>query len=127
MPYCKNNMVYLAFLLGFVFVNAVLFISRSIQYRESNWYTIFARACGKYFSKVVKTTIIANLLGQCLNFNCAFILVLMLRRCITFLRTRGYGSILPLDQHIYFHKIAGWLIFGYSFWHSLMHTFNFCK
>jgi len=55
MPYCKNNMVYLTFLLGFVFVNAVLFISRAIQYRESNWYTIFARACGKYFSKVVKT------------------------------------------------------------------------
>ncbi|XP_050305865.1 NADPH oxidase 5 [Anthonomus grandis grandis] len=107
-PYWKNNMVYLTFLFGFLLVNVALFISRSIQYRHSNWFTIFARAC-----------------GQCLNFNCAFILVLMLRRCITFLRTRGYGSVLPLDQHIYFHKITGWLIFGYSFWHSIMHTCNF--
>ncbi|KAH1015243.1 hypothetical protein HUJ05_013005 [Dendroctonus ponderosae] len=108
MPYIRNNMIYLIFLFGFIMVNCVLFVSRSIQYRNSNWYTIFARAC-----------------GQCLNFDCAFILVLMLRRCITFLRTRGYGSLLPLDQHIYFHKVTGWLIFGLSFWHSLMHTFNF--
>ncbi|XP_066245724.1 NADPH oxidase 5 isoform X1 [Euwallacea similis] len=106
--YIKNNLVYLTFLFAFLLINAMLFISRAIEYRNFNWYTIFARAC-----------------GQCLNFNCAFILVLMLRRCITFLRTRGYGSILPLDQHIYFHKIAGWLIFGYSFLHSVMHTFNF--
>ncbi|KAF7267617.1 hypothetical protein GWI33_019109 [Rhynchophorus ferrugineus] len=107
-PYIRNNLVYLAFLLGFIMVNAALFVSRAFQYRESNWYTIFARAC-----------------GQCLNFDCMFILVLMLRRCITFLRTRGYGSVLPLDQHIYFHKLTGWLIFGFSFWHSAMHVFNF--
>ncbi|CAH1124314.1 unnamed protein product [Ceutorhynchus assimilis] len=107
-PYLRNNLVYLIFLFGFILVNLGLFFSRSIQYRDSNWFTIFARAC-----------------GQCLNFDCAFILILMLRRCITFLRTRGYGSVLPLDQHIYFHKIAGWLIFVLSFWHSVMHTFNF--
>ncbi|CAG9835415.1 unnamed protein product, partial [Diabrotica balteata] len=44
-PYLKNNYVYLAFLLGFLLVNAALFISRAIQYAGSNWYTIFARAC----------------------------------------------------------------------------------
>ncbi|KAL1512799.1 hypothetical protein ABEB36_002327 [Hypothenemus hampei] len=108
LPYIRNNMVYLLFLFGFILVNLILFVSRWIQYRHSNWFTIFARAC-----------------GQCLNFNCAFILVLMLRRCITFLRTRGYGSVLPLDQHIYFHKVTGWLIFGFSFWHSVMHACNF--
>ncbi|KAJ8982926.1 hypothetical protein NQ317_004582 [Molorchus minor] len=67
LPYVKNNYVYLIFLAAFLFVNAALFISRAVQYRESNWFTIFARAC-----------------GQCLNFNCMFILVLMLRQSITF-------------------------------------------
>ncbi|XP_060534326.1 NADPH oxidase 5 isoform X2 [Cylas formicarius] len=107
-PYIKNNYVYLLFLSAFLLTNVALFISRAVQYRKSNWFTIFARAC-----------------GQCLNFDCMFILVLMLRRCITFLRTRGYGSVLPLDQHIYFHKLTGWLIFAFSLWHSIMHTFNF--
>ncbi|KAK9869219.1 hypothetical protein WA026_002969 [Henosepilachna vigintioctopunctata] len=107
-PYMKNNQVYLIFLALFVIVNAALFISRSYQYRKSNWFTIFARAC-----------------GQCLNFDCMFILVLMLRQCITFLRTRGFSSILPLDQHIYFHKVTGILIFALSFLHTIMHVCNF--
>jgi hypothetical protein len=28
-------------------VNAALFISRAIEYRAFNWFTIFARACGR--------------------------------------------------------------------------------
>ncbi|XP_044264795.1 NADPH oxidase 5 isoform X3 [Tribolium madens] len=107
-PYVKNNYVYLIFLAAFLIVNAALFISRAIEYRDKNWYTIFARAC-----------------GQCLNFNCMFVLVLMLRQCITFLRTRGYSSMLPLDQHIYFHKLTGMFIFGYSVLHTIMHVCNF--
>ncbi|RZC33532.1 NADPH oxidase 5 [Asbolus verrucosus] len=107
-PYVKNNYVYLIFLAAFLIVNVALFISRAIEYRSQNWFTIFARAC-----------------GQCLNFNCMFVLVLMLRQCITFLRTRGYSSILPLDQHIYFHKLTGMFIFGYSFLHTIMHVCNF--
>lgn len=65
--------------------------------------------------------------GQCLNFNCAFILVLMLRQCITFLRTRGFTTILPLDQHIYLHKLTGVLVAAYSLLHTIMHLFNFSK
>ncbi|XP_074037293.1 NADPH oxidase isoform X2 [Leptinotarsa decemlineata] len=108
LPYIRNNHIYLIFLSGFLLVNAALFISRAIEYAGSTWYTIFARAC-----------------GQCLNFNCTFIVVLMLRQCITFLRTRGYSSILPLDQHIYFHKLTGMFIFGYSVLHTVMHVCNF--
>jgi len=51
----------------------------------------------------------------------------MLRHCITFLRTRGLSLFLPLDQHIYFHKITGFFIFGYSILHTLMHLMNFSK
>lgn len=49
----------------------------------------------------------------------------MLRQCITFLRTRGYSSYLPLDQHIYLHKLTGMMVFVYSVVHTLMHLLNF--
>lgn len=64
-------------------------------------------------------------IGQCLNFNCAFILVLMLRQCITFLRTRGFTAFIPLDNHIYMHKVTGILIAVYSLVHTCMHLINF--
>lgn len=48
LPYMKNNYVFLIFLGAFLLVNVALFISRAIQYSKSNWFTIFARACGKY-------------------------------------------------------------------------------
>uniref|UniRef100_A0A182IU16 Uncharacterized protein n=1 Tax=Anopheles atroparvus TaxID=41427 RepID=A0A182IU16_ANOAO len=107
-PYIKNNYVYLSFLTIFTIINVGLFVSRAIQYRESNGFVILARAC-----------------GQCLNFNCAFILVLMLRQCITFLRTRGFTAFLPLDQHIYLHKLTGVLVAVFSLVHTIMHLFNF--
>lgn len=107
-PYIKNNYVYLSFLSVFILINVGLFISRAIQYRKSNGFVILARAC-----------------GQCLNFNCAFILVLMLRQCITFLRTRGFTAFLPLDQHIYLHKLTGVLVAAFSLLHTIMHLFNF--
>ncbi|XP_052870850.1 NADPH oxidase 5-like, partial [Anopheles cruzii] len=107
-PYIKNNYVYLSFLTVFTVINVGLFISRAIQYRHSNGFVIMARAC-----------------GQCLNFNCAFILVLMLRQCITFLRTRGFTAFLPLDQHIYLHKLTGVLVAVFSLVHTIMHLCNF--
>ena len=107
-PYMKNNYVYIAFISIFISINIALFASRLYQYRRSNGYVMFARAC-----------------GQCLNFNCSFILVLMLRQCITFLRTHGFNSVLPLDQHIYLHKMTGVLIGVFSAVHTLMHLLNF--
>lgn len=69
----------------------------------------------------------SRIIGQCLNFNCAWVLVLMLRQTLTYLRTRGLGSYLPLDQHIYLHKITGWLIVFYGLWHTFMHIINFSE
>ena len=66
-------------------------------------------------------------LGQCLNFTCSFALVLMLRRCITVLRSCGVSDYLPLDQHIYYHKLTGAFIVAYSLLHTVMHCFNFRK
>lgn len=108
--YFKNNYVFVVFLTIFLVINVALFISRAIQYRHHNGFVILARAC-----------------GQCLNFNCAFVLVLMLRKTITFLRTRGFGGFLPLDNHIYLHKLTGMMIAGFSLLHTIMHLFNFSK
>ncbi|XP_014213874.1 NADPH oxidase 5 [Copidosoma floridanum] len=107
-PYLKNNYVKIAFISTFVLINFALFATRAYQYRRSNGYVIVARAC-----------------GQCLNFDCMFILVLMLRQCITFLRTHGFSSVLPLDNHIYLHKTTGVLIGILSSVHTLMHLLNF--
>ncbi|CAL1686702.1 unnamed protein product [Lasius platythorax] len=103
-PYMKNNYVYIAFISIFVLINVALFVSRLYEYRNYSGYVMIARAC-----------------GQCLNFDCTFILVLMLRQCITFLRTHGFNSVVPLDHHIYLHKITGILIGIFSIVHTLMH------
>ncbi|XP_003425313.2 NADPH oxidase 5 [Nasonia vitripennis] len=107
-PYLKNNYVKLSFISIFVIINFALFASRAYQYRRENGYVILARAC-----------------GQCLNLDCTFILVLMLRQCITFLRTHGFSSVLPLDNHIYLHKMTGAFVCIFSVLHTLMHLLNF--
>ena len=53
-----------------------------------------------------------------------FILVLMLRHSITKLREFGVNLLLPLDRHIYFHKITGRLIFVYGIVHTAAHLGN---
>ncbi|KAK8386529.1 hypothetical protein O3P69_010870 [Scylla paramamosain] len=110
LPYLKNNYVYLSFLLAYIAINLGLFISRGMEhyYAGSNGLTIAARAC-----------------GQCLNFNCMFVCVLVLRQCITYLRSMGGASFLPLDQHLYLHKLCGILIFIYSVVHTIAHLINF--
>lgn len=51
----------------------------------------------------------------------------MLRHTLTFLRTRGLGALLPIDHHIYLHKITGMLIAAFSLFHTIMHLINFSK
>jgi hypothetical protein len=55
------------------------------------------------------------------------ILVLVLRYTITILRNMGLAPFLPLDHNIYFHKLVGWVIFGQSWLHTIMHLINFGK
>jgi hypothetical protein len=62
-----------------------------------------------------------------LNFNSSFILILMLRHTLTFLRNHGFAAFLPLDQHIYLHKMCGWLILFYALAHTVAHLFNICE
>ncbi len=77
------------------------------HFREFNWAVIIARGC-----------------GMCLNFNGMFILVLMLRYCLTWIRSTWIGHYLPMDQSILLHKMVGLVIFGQSFVHTLAHLVN---
>ncbi len=63
--------------------------------------------------------------GIVLNLNSMFLLVFVLRYTITFLRKMGLIYVLPLDQHLYFHKFAGILIFVQGWFHGIMHFINF--
>ncbi len=110
-------MEFIAFTVLFTLLNLGLFFSRFYTFRNfknydytRNWWIILARAC-----------------GQCLNFTSMFILVLMLRHCITKLRELGLAVLLPLDRHIYFHKVTGRLIVIYSLVHTGAHLGNLCK
>ena len=65
------------------------------------------------------------LTGRCLNFSTTVVLVLMLRTVLTKLRGWGLSLILPLDHHVWLHKLTGVVIFGLAWAHTLMHLLNF--
>lgn len=51
--------------------------------------------------------------------------VLMLRRCLTWLRATWVVRVLPLDQNILLHQIVGYAILFYTLLHTSAHIFNF--
>ena len=48
---------------------------------------------------------IARGCGQCLNFNPTLVVILMMRRGLTWLRSTRVAFLFPLDQHIAKHQI----------------------
>ena len=70
---------------------------------------------------------IARGCGQCLNFNPTLVVVLMLRRGLTWLRSTRLAFLFPLDQHIELHKLTGWAIFVYTLVHFVAHIVNFSE
>ncbi|NWS46290.1 NOX5 oxidase, partial [Probosciger aterrimus] len=65
--------------------------------------------------------------GQCLNFNCALLAVLMLRRCLTWLRATPLAKVLPLDQHVLFHQLVGYVVLALAVVHTGAHVANFSR
>ncbi|KAM6973794.1 NADPH oxidase 5 [Aplochiton taeniatus] len=108
--YWHNNSRKLFFLCAYTCLNLLLFLSAMLQNRHSGACYMVARAC-----------------GQALNFNCTFVMVLMLRRCLTWLRVTWVVRILPLDQNILFHQIVGYAILFYTLLHSTAHVMNFVQ
>ncbi|XP_060064880.1 NADPH oxidase 5-like [Ylistrum balloti] len=105
--YIRNNLKKIVFLIVYILVNIALGSYAAYNYRESNGWYILARIC-----------------GMCLNFNGMFILVLMLRKSLTYLRLTFLHHILPIDQNIYFHKLCGVFIAFFSLFHTVGHIGN---
>jgi predicted ferric reductase/Ca2+-binding EF-hand superfamily protein len=106
----EEHGVVLLFLVIYVLINLGLFGSAVLRYREAgaNGFIQLARGC-----------------GACLNFNCALILVPMLRHFLTWIRAQRFGRFVPVDDAVEFHKLVGHVIFGLAAVHTLAHFGNY--
>ena len=135
MSYVKNNIVFLTFMACYFAVNVVLFATRAAEFWRielpdgtvvyGDYLYMLARGSGQFRAQLGHFVSVTDSIpheGRALHFNGMFILVLMLRRSITFLRSKGFANFLPLDQHVYLHKMVGVAILGLSIFHSIMHV-----
>uniref|UniRef100_A0A8C9L6I8 NADPH oxidase 5 n=1 Tax=Pavo cristatus TaxID=9049 RepID=A0A8C9L6I8_PAVCR len=106
--YWHNHRGQLAFLGGYVSLNLLLFILAALQHVGHSGWLAVARGC-----------------GQCLNFNCAFIAVPMLRRCLTRLRATPAGRALPLEHCVALHQLVGSAVLALAVLHTGAHVANF--
>ncbi len=68
--------------------------------------------------------ICARIFGNSLNFNCMLILVLVLRKHLTWMREKGAGYFMPIDESIEIHKKIGIVILVESLIHTIAHLIN---
>ncbi|ETE62892.1 NADPH oxidase 5, partial [Ophiophagus hannah] len=108
--YWHNNKNKLLLLGSYACVNIILFILAALKQAGSGIWIVVARGC-----------------GQCLNFNCAFILVLMLRRSLTWLRTTWVAKVLPLDLNVILHQLMGYMVGALTILHMGAHVINFVR
>uniref|UniRef100_A0A8C9RKG7 NADPH oxidase 5 n=1 Tax=Scleropages formosus TaxID=113540 RepID=A0A8C9RKG7_SCLFO len=108
--YWHNNSRKLLFLCGYACLNVLLFAVAAWRHASGGPWFMLAKGC-----------------GQCLNFNCTFVVVLMLRRCLTWLRATWVVRVLPLDQNILLHQIVGYAILVFTVVHTFAHVMNFAR
>uniref|UniRef100_A0A4W4FFR8 NADPH oxidase, EF-hand calcium binding domain 5 n=1 Tax=Electrophorus electricus TaxID=8005 RepID=A0A4W4FFR8_ELEEL len=106
--YWQNNSRKLLFLCFYCLINVLLFIMAMLQHAPGGIWLMLAKGC-----------------GTCLDLNCTFIMVLMLRRCLTWLRATWVVRVLPLDQNILLHHIVGYAILIFTIGHTMAHVMNF--
>ncbi|NXL67928.1 NOX5 oxidase, partial [Chordeiles acutipennis] len=109
-PYWHNHRSQVTCLGGYTSLNLLLFALAAHQHAGLGGWVMVARGC-----------------GQCLNFNCAFLAVLMLRRCLTWLRATPIAKVLPLDQHVVFHQLVGYVVLLLGAVHTGAHLANFSR
>ena len=68
---------------------------------------------------------VARGFGMVLNFNCALILVPVLRNLLSFLRNTAIAQLLPLDKNIIFHRRIAGVIAIAAFGHAAAHWCNY--
>lgn len=112
--YFENNLSRIIFLILYILINLALML-----------YVIIYRSVTTHAHVFV---VIARTAGMLLNFNCAFIVVLMLKQTILHIRTNKFlRKILPVDDHIDFHRIVGRFIAVLTVIHAIGHMCNFAR
>jgi len=85
-----------------------------------------ARAVWVYHQAGANTyVLIARACGACINFNGALILVPVMRRLLTRVRSSRWLGKLPVDDAIQFHRLVGHTLFGLSLVHAAAHLLNY--
>ncbi|KAJ8311769.1 hypothetical protein KUTeg_011124 [Tegillarca granosa] len=105
--YIRNNLRKIFFLIVYILTNIGLGFYAGWTHRQSHVFLIIARIC-----------------GMNLNFNCTFIVILVLRTLITKFRETRLYKYLPFDQHIFFHKMVGVFIAVFAVVHASAHIAN---
>ena len=109
--YYKNNCTYFLFLLVYICISIGLLVLQMYIYKGVNIYLKIARGCGILIA-----------------FNMVFVIMLVMRRPNTWLRSTKIGRYcLPFDNFIEIHKAIGLLILLLSILHTIGHSLNLCK
>jgi hypothetical protein len=109
--YYKNNLSFFLTIFVYLLIQVMLVLIQMHIYWNVNLPLKFARAG-----------------GILLNFNSGLIIVLVLRRLVTWVRNSFIGrNYLPVDDFIRFHKFLGIIILLLSIEHTLGHCVNLCK
>ncbi|XP_065268355.1 NADPH oxidase 5 [Emys orbicularis] len=108
--YWHNNRSKLLFMGGYLCLNTLLFTLAALRHAPLGGWVMVAKGC-----------------GQCLNFNCTFLGVLMLRRCLTWLRATWVAKVFPLDQNVIFHQLVGYVVGALTAVHTGAHVGNFVR
>ncbi|XP_071789252.1 NADPH oxidase 5-like isoform X1 [Asterias amurensis] len=106
----RNNAKRIAIIHVIAIVNIGLFVASAYRYSltpDSNWSFLIARGC-----------------GNALNFNCSVVVVFMLRKTLSFLRSTWLYHFLPFDDTIVIHKIVGYTCFILGITHTFGHVGN---
>ncbi|XP_031978727.1 NADPH oxidase 5 [Corvus moneduloides] len=85
-------------------VTALLVALGALRHRERGPALALARGC-----------------GHGLNFNCALLAALMLRRSLTRLRSTPLAELLPLELHVRGHELVAYLVLALAAAHSAAH------
>ena len=110
--YLRDNLARVLVLLLYILVNLALTL-----------YVIVYRASTVRANVLV---VLARVGGMLLNFNCALIIALMLKRTILLIRTNKFlREFIPVDDHIDFHRVVGRVIAGLAVLHTIAHMANF--
>jgi predicted ferric reductase len=105
--FIQNKQSTLIFWSAYLVIHIACMITAYFQYENETIYIRIARMC-----------------GNSLNFNCSLILVLVLRKHLTWLRIKGGSKFLPLDESIEIHKKVGIIILILTCIHIISHLIH---